>query len=143
MLRRSHPTSGGALVTPASPPGGSPLRPAATGSGEVFRDAVRYWEVRRIWYNLILLGFAVAWVVGTWPHFRPALSVASLLKVVVLALLANLCYSAAYLVDIPLQQSGARAAWRGRQWALWLAGTLFAVVFANYWIADEIYPFVN
>ncbi len=130
-------------MTPASPPGGSPLRPAATGSGEVFRDAVRYWEVRRIWYNLILLGFAVAWVVGTWPHFRPAFNLASLVKMLVLAALANVCYSAAYLVDIPLQQSGARAAWRRRRWALWVAGTVFAIVFADYWIADEIYPFVH
>jgi len=27
--------------------------------------------------------------------------------------------------------------------ALWVAGTVFAIVFANYWIADEIYPFVH
>jgi hypothetical protein len=109
----------------------------------VFRDAVRYWELRRIWYNLALLGIAVAWVVGTWPHFRPAMNVASLLKLLVLAGLANLCYCAAYLVDIPLQHSGLRASWRRHRWALWLVGTVFAIVFANYWIADEIYPFVN
>jgi hypothetical protein len=91
----------------------------------------------------MLLAIAVAWVVGTWPHFRPAFNLASLLKVLVLAGLANVCYSAAYLVDIPLQHSGARALWRRRRWALWLAGMVFAIVFANYWIADEIYPFVN
>jgi hypothetical protein len=130
-------------VTATPPAGGSPVTPAATAAGEVFKDAVRYWEVRRIWYNLILLGIVVAWVVATWPHFRPAFSVASLLKVLVLAALANLCYSAAYLVDIPMQQSGARPSWRRRRWALWVAGTVFAIVFANYWIADEIYPFVN
>src|SRR5713226_4057039 len=88
----------GPRVTATPPSGGSPLRSAATDSGEVFRDAVRYWEVRRIWYNLILLGFAVAWVVGTWPHFRPAFNLASLVKMLVLAALANVCYSAAYLV---------------------------------------------
>jgi hypothetical protein len=130
-------------VPATPPPGGSLASPAATDSGDVFRDAVRYWEVRRIWYNLILLGIAVAWVLGTWPHFRPAMSLASLLRVLVLALLANLCYSAAYLVDIPLQLSGSRASWRRHRWALWLAGTVFAIVFANYWIVDEIYPFVN
>lgn len=129
-------------MTATPSPGGSPL-PAATDSGEVFRDAVRYWEVRRIWYNLILLGIAVTWVVATWPHFRPAMNMAALLRILVLAALANLCYSAAYLVDIPLQQSGSRAAWRRRRWALWLAGTVFAIGFANYWIADEIYPFVD
>jgi hypothetical protein len=34
-------------------------------------------------------------------------------------------------------------AWRQRRWALWLFGTLFALVIAYYWIADEIYPFVS
>lgn len=129
------------MTTP--PPPGSPLPPAAADSGDVFRDAVRYWEVRRIWYNLILLGVVVAWVAGSWPHFRPAMSWAALPKVLVLAALANLCYSAAYLVDLPFQQSGSRASWRRHRWALWLVGTIFAVVFANYWIADEIYPFIN
>jgi hypothetical protein len=28
-------------------------------------------------------------------------------------------------------------------WILWLMGMLFAIVFENYWIADEIYPFVR
>ena len=32
-----------------------------------------------------------------------------------------------------------RSRWR---WALWLGGALFAVLLANYWIADEIYPYV-
>jgi hypothetical protein len=112
-------------------------------SGAVFRDALRYWEVRRIWYNLILVGWAIAWVVGTWPHFRPAFKMSSVPKLLVLAVLANLCYCAAYVVDLPLQQSTSRASWRRRRWALWLAGTIFASVLANYWIADEIYPDVN
>lgn len=127
-------------MTATPPLGGSPT---ATDAGEILRDAVRYWEVRRIWYNVLLCGVVVAWVVGSWPHFRPAVSVASLLRLLVLAALANLCYSAAYLVDVPLQHSGSRASWRRHRWALWLAGTVFALAFANYWIADEIYPFVH
>jgi hypothetical protein len=27
-----------------------------------------------------------------------------------------------------------------QRWGLWILGTLFAFVLANYWIADEIYP---
>ncbi|MDQ6885685.1 MAG: hypothetical protein M3068_00185 [Gemmatimonadota bacterium] len=112
-------------------------------SRDIFRDAIRYWELRRIGYNLALAGLATGWVVVTWPHFRPSLTLPSLLKLLVLAALANLCYCAAYLVDIPAQQSGSRDSWRRRRWILWLAGTLLALLFAHYWIGDEIYPFPN
>lgn len=61
----------------------------------------------------------------------------------VLALLANFCYSAAYLVDITLLNSNFHAIWLSRRWILWLVGTLFAILLANYWIADEIYPDVR
>ncbi|MHB8503327.1 MAG: hypothetical protein ACYDHE_20585, partial [Candidatus Acidiferrales bacterium] len=77
------------------------------------------------------------------PHFRPALTLTSLLLLAVLALIANACYCAAYLVDIPFQHSSLRSIWKRRRWILWLAGTLFALLLANYWIADEIYPFVH
>jgi len=56
-------------------------------------------------YNLVLAAVVVVWLVATWPHFRTALTLPSLGALVVLALLANACYSAAYLVDIPLQRS--------------------------------------
>ena len=57
-----------------------------------------------------------AWVFLTWPHFRPAFTLDSLGKLLILAALANLCYSAAYLIDIPMQQSPSGAAWRQRRW---------------------------
>jgi hypothetical protein len=59
---------------------------------------------------------------------------------IILAFLANVCFSAAYLVDIPLQITF--VTWRKYRWALLLTGTLFAILVENYWIADEIYPFV-
>jgi hypothetical protein len=46
-------------------------------------------------------------------------------------------------VDIPLQNSSFCLVWRGRRWLLWVVGMLFAVALANYWIADEIYPYPN
>ena len=103
-------------------------------------DALRYWEWRRLIYNLVLTAVTVVWFAATWPHFRPALRVHSLLLLAVLGLLANVCYCAAYLIDLPMQCSSFAAAWRRRRWGLWLLGTLFAVVLASYWIADEIYP---
>jgi hypothetical protein len=106
-------------------------------------DAIRFWEPRRLVYNSVLIAATLVWLVATWPHFRPALTLHSLLLLAVLALLANGCYCAAYLVDIPMQRSSFRNIWRRRRSVLWLMGTLFAFVVANYWIADEIYPFVH
>jgi hypothetical protein len=110
---------------------------------ESLADAVRFWEPRRVVYNFVLTTVVAVWLVTTWPHFRVAMNLASLLLLSVLALIANACYCAAYLLDIPLQRSSVGSAWRSRRWGLWLAGTLFAVVLANYWIVDEIYPFVR
>lgn len=101
-------------------------------------DAARFWEPRRLLYNFILLVVTFSWIVATWPHFRPALTLTSLFLMSILALLANTCYSAAYLLDIPFRLSSTASRNRLR-WGLWILGTLFAVVLANYWIADEIY----
>jgi hypothetical protein len=113
-------------------------------SSETFRaklkDAARFWEPRRMVYNAVLTAVVLAWVAGTWPHFRPALQWQSLLLLLVLAAMANVCYCAAYLADLLLQFSKFREAWRQRRGWLWLAGTIFGVLLACYWIADEIYP---
>jgi hypothetical protein len=108
-----------------------------------FLAAIRYWEPRRLIYNLLLTLVAIEWMIATWPHFRPAMTFSSLLIIATLALLANACYCAAYLVDIPMQRSSLAAIWSQRRWLLWSFGILFAIVLENYWIGDEIYPFVR
>ena len=130
---------------PSSPPTLSTAlsQPPRGSFRALLSDAIRFWEPRRLFYNLALSVVAVAWLVMTWPHFRPALTLTSLLLLVILALLANACYCAAYLVDIPMQHSTLCAVWRRWRWALWLVGTLFAILFEHYWIVDEIYPFVR
>jgi hypothetical protein len=67
----------------------------------------------------------------------------SLLLLSVLALLANACNAAAYFADIRTQRSSQRTVWKHRRWGLWLAGRPVAIVLANHWIADEIYPLVR
>lgn len=106
-------------------------------------DAIRFWEPARVLYNLILIGIALLWLVATWPHFRGALTLLHVFQIAVLALIANACYCTAYLVDFGLQRTFSgdlRKRWR---WGLWILGTLLAIVLTNYWIADEIYPFVR
>lgn len=106
-------------------------------------DAIRFWELRRLVYNFVLAAVVVIWIVASWPHFRPGMTLHSLLLLSVLGLLANLCYCAAYLVEIPMQSSPLGVGWRRWRWGLWLLGMLFAILFENYWIADEIYPYVQ
>ncbi|HXJ16993.1 MAG TPA: hypothetical protein VNM68_07320 [Candidatus Polarisedimenticolia bacterium] len=108
--------------------GGAPPRPWR----ESLQDAIRYWEPRRITYNLVLTAVVAAWVVATWPHFRGVMTLHSLLLLIVLAILANVCYCAAYLADIPLQRTLVRAVWQRRRSGLWLTGIILAIVLANY-----------
>lgn len=107
------------------------------------KNAARFWERQRVWYNAVLLLTVVLWVVFTWPHFRPAMNLVALGKMTVLALLANLCYCAGYAMEGFIQPLVQQAYWRRLRWVVWVAGMLFAVLLANYWIADEIYPDVN
>jgi hypothetical protein len=126
------------METPNPAPSGSAGAPIEPLRGNL-AQAVRFWEPLRIAYNLLLVGVVVLWVVLTWPHFREALRFSSLLPLSFLALVANVFYCAAYLVELPFQQS-ARNFLRRERWILWTAGTLFAILLANYWIADEIFP---
>jgi len=119
------------------------LRGPAVTLAEALGDAVRFWEPRRLIYNAVLAAIVGAWLLLTWPHFRPALEPGSLVPLAVLALLANACYCAAYLPDLGLQRTALAGRWRQHRWLLWLAGTLLAALLANYWIADEIYPAVG
>jgi hypothetical protein len=93
-------------------------------------------------YNLVLAAFVVGWIVRTWPHFRPAMTIENLGRLMILALLANVCYCAAYLAETLIQNATSSTAWNRQRWVIWVVGTLFAILFENYWIADEIYSFV-
>jgi len=104
-----------------------------------FRPALAFWERGRILYNAILTAVVLLWVARTWPHFRPALTLGAF---VVLGLLANLCYCAAYVAEFFVQPFISGASLRRFRQVLWVLGMLFAILLENYWIADEIYDFV-
>jgi hypothetical protein len=103
-------------------------------------SAARFWEPRRLVYNAILTLVVLLWLILTWPHFQSALTLSSLGKFAVLALLANLCYCAAYAADFFMQAALPIALHRRLRWTIWVLGMLLALVVENYWIADEIYP---
>ena len=131
------------MDTPQSTPPSPLSGPGSLEFRDVITDAIRYWEPRRIGYNVVLAGIVLGWIVLTWPHFRSAFNWSSVLAVFVLAVLANGCYCAAYVVDVVVQYSAFRDLWRRGRWDRWLIGVAFAGVITFCWIADEIYPSVT
>jgi hypothetical protein len=116
-----------------------PLPPSPTAPiRAALADAARFWEPRRILYNLLLAAVVFAWFAHAWPNFREEFTLRGIIPLSVLALLANLLYCAAYFIDVPMQLTPFRAPWKSRRSMLWLAGTLLAFVITNYWIADEV-----
>jgi hypothetical protein len=107
---------------------------------EALSDAIRYWELRRLIYNLALAAVVIALAAAFWGQIRDKLSFELLLGLVVLAVLANVCYCAAYVVDIPMQLSSHIEKWKRWRWLLWVFGVLFGMALTWYWTGDEILP---
>jgi hypothetical protein len=49
-----------------------------------------------------------------------------------LAVVANVCYCAAYVVDIFVQLSSVRRLWLQKRWLLFLLGIMFAAVITRF-----------
>lgn len=116
---------------------------SSSGSRKYFLSARKFWEPRRAAYNLILAICVIGWIVVTWPHFRPAFNWGDLGRLLILAAIANACYTACYIVDLLAQQISKPSAMWAIRWATFCVGMAFAILATNYWIADEIYPYVR
>src|SRR5439155_26594123 len=111
------------------------LSPPASGiasrlAGYVAK-ALRFWERRRIVYNVILALVVIGNFVFAWPGSRLALSVNLFLGLFILSVLANVAYCAAYLPDIFVQFSGLDAALRWTRTVLFVIGTAFAATVSH------------
>ncbi|HEY4342255.1 MAG TPA: hypothetical protein VGM97_20090 [Steroidobacteraceae bacterium] len=89
-------------------------------------EAIRYWEPRRIAYNFILFVEVAALYVAHLPTSRSNLDFNLVLALFVLAVLANVAYCAAYVVDVLSQLSTFRTSWLRVRWVLALIGITFA-----------------
>jgi len=103
-------------------------------------DRIRYWEYRRLYYNLVLAAVFAFWVAMGWTHFHGAFTFPNLVALVFLAFIANLMYCAAYPVDFIFENLSFGELWRRYRFGLWIAGTLLAIVLESYWVNDEILP---
>jgi hypothetical protein len=110
---------------------------------EALSSALRYWEPRRLIYNLALL-LVVAWsFVAGLPGSRDVFGPQLLLALFILAVLANVAYCAAYLPDIALQFSSFRSRWTRTRLLLLVLGTLFACAIAYFFVAGMFGPEVE
>jgi hypothetical protein len=95
-------------------------------------DAIRYWEIRRLFYNGLLALIVLGHFVTAMPASASYVSLNGILGLFVLAVLANVAYCAVYAVDVFIQFSGfrdSRALWRR---AILIVGFAFAGVITHF-----------
>ena len=106
---------------------------------EITTDAIRYWERRRPAYNLVLTAIVLLELVPHLPAV-PHRLLSEGLALFALAVIANVLYSSAYVVDVFVQVSGFREAWRGRRWILFLLGLGLAAVLTHVVASGVLLP---
>ena len=102
---------------------------------ELVTDALRYWELRRVFYNALLAVIVLGHLAASWPASRLSITFDGLLGLFLLAVVANAAYSVVYVADVFIQFSGfrpSRARWR---WILLVVGFAFAGVLTHFFSA--------
>ena len=95
-------------------------------------DAIRFWEPGRILYNLTLAAIVGTYFAIAYPSSKATLTLDFCLILFLLAVLANVAYCAAYVVDIFAQASGFREVWRRYRKLLFVIGTVFAAIITRF-----------
>jgi hypothetical protein len=103
-------------------------------------DAIKFWEPRRVIYNLALAAIVIVYFGVGYPASKALLTIDFLLGLFLLAVIANVAYCAAYLVDIFAQASGFREIWQRYRWLLFVIGTTFAAVLTRFIAMGMFYP---
>jgi len=99
---------------------------------EYFTDAIRFWEPRRVVYNLVLAAIVIAYFAIGYPGSKSVITLDFALGLFILAVIANIAYCAAYLADVFVQASGFRQIWQRSRWILFAVGTTFAAVITRF-----------
>lgn len=92
---------------------------------QLITESLRYWEPRRIIYNVALALVLVGSMLWRQAPFSE-LTWQRVVSLLVAAAVANVLYCSAYVVDVFVQLSDYAPAWRRRRWLLLAAGTLLA-----------------
>lgn len=102
----------------------------------IISDTIRYWEVKRILYNIILFSIIlILFCININFNNFEFLELVELLTrpfiiLFKLAIVANILYCSAYVFDVFIQLSNYRDSWLKHRWILFLSGTTFASILA-------------
>ena len=99
---------------------------------ECVTAAIRYWEPRRVAYNVVLGIVVVICYLICLPNSRYAVTTNGILEMFALAVLANVAYCAAYVVDVFAQLSNFRERWMSLRWIVFVTGLAFAAVLTRF-----------
>jgi hypothetical protein len=103
---------------------------------EIASEAIRFWERMRLVYCGILALVVMAYFMKYWPASLERLDAEFLMTLFLLAVLANVLYSLAYLPDVFVQMSEFRPAWRRLRWILFAVGMIFAAIVTRFVVMD-------
>src|SRR5690349_12319100 len=99
---------------------------------EYATDAIKFWEPWRIVYNLALAAIVLIYFALAYPLSKVTVTIDFCLGLFLLAVIANVAYCAAYIVDIFAQASGFREVWQRYRKLLFVIGTLFAAIITRF-----------
>jgi hypothetical protein len=95
-------------------------------------DAIKFWEPWRIAYNLVLTAIVAIYFMISYPSSRKMLSLDFCLGLFLLAVIANVAYCAAYVVDIFAQASRFREQRQRYRVIVFAVGTTFAAIITRF-----------
>ena len=98
---------------------------------EIITEAIRYWEQKRIIYNVGLFIITAISFATALPESLDNIRIMLVFQIFILAVLANVAYSAAYIVDVFVLHSDFASIWRKYRWILFAIGFAFAAI--NTW----------
>jgi len=99
---------------------------------ERITEAIKFWEPMRLVYNIVLAAVVLIYFSLGLPRSREYVSTNGISLLILLAVLANVAYCAAYVVDMFAQFSGFREQWQTIRWGLFATGMLFAAILTRF-----------
>lgn len=91
-------------------------------------SAIRFWEPCRLIYNLVMGVIVLCLAAMTWTNLTREELPWLIMSLFVLAVIANVLYCAAYVVDLFVQSSSMRPIWLKMRWLLLVIGIAFSAV---------------
>lgn len=105
---------------------------------DIVTDSLRYWERKRLVYNVVLALITLGYFVAGLPDSMQKVKFDAILAFILLAVAANVLFCLAYIPDVFIQLSGFSKLWKKLRIGLFLLGLLVAAIFTR-WIVDAAF----